>query len=138
MIAPDCKELRNEDSTKYLNSMTFFRLKSCTTENVDDLAAYLNKKIEKLFIAIHSINRPIVYGVVSREGEANIVFGVETQNDKTIIESMLKGLLLGVEVESYSPDISVKDEKRVVKVGLSLLFLFSRWRTKSRSLICPL
>lgn len=111
LIAPDCKEWRNEDSAKYLNSMTFFRLKSCTTENVDDLAAYLNQKIEKLFIAIHSINRPIVYGVVSREGEANIVIGVETQNDKTIIESMLKGLLLGVEVEPYLPNFSVRDGK---------------------------
>ena len=72
LIAPDCKELRNEDSAKYLNSMTFFRLKSCTTENVDDLAAYLNQKIEKLFIAIHSINRPIVYveffGMNPRQG----------------------------------------------------------------------
>ena len=49
LIAPDCKELRNEDSAKYLNSMTFFRLKSCTTENVDDLAqifAGISKSIE--------------------------------------------------------------------------------------------
>lgn len=111
LVAPECKELMNEASAVYLNSMTFFRLNSCTTENIDDPATYLNKKIEKLFIAIHSIKRPVVYGVVSRNGRANIVIGVQTQSDKIIIESMLKGLLLGVEVESYQPDFSLRNEE---------------------------
>lgn len=112
LVASKCEELMNEESAKYLNNMTFFRLNSCTTENVEDLAAYLNEKIEKLFIAIHSIERPVVYGVVSRNGRANIVIGVQTQNDKQIIESMLKGLLIGVEVEPYKPDFLLKKDEK--------------------------
>lgn len=106
LVVPDCKELVNEESARYLDNMTFFRLNNCTTEKVDDLASYLNQKIEKLFIAIHSFNRPVVYGVISRNGKANIVIGVQTRNDKTIIESMMKGLLLGIEVEPYQPAFS--------------------------------
>ena len=106
------EELKYEKSAEYLNSMTFFRLNSCTTENVEDLAAYLNQKIEKLFTAIHSLNRPIVYGVVSRDGKANIVIGVETQKDESIVKSMIMGLLLGVEIEPYKPDFSLKENEK--------------------------
>ena len=59
-------------------------MNSCTTENVEDLADYLNQKMEKLFTAIHSLGRPVIYGVVSRNGKANIVIGVETREDEQL------------------------------------------------------
>lgn len=100
------EELYQEKSTEYLNNTTFFRLNSCTTENIEDLAAYLSQKMEKLFTAIHSLGRPVIYGVISRNGQANIVIGVETQEDETIIKSMIMGLLTGIEVENCSFDFS--------------------------------
>lgn len=100
------KELCQKKSAEYLNNTTFFRLNSCTTENVEDLADYLNQKMEKLFTAIHSLGRPVIYGVVSRNGKANIVIGVETREDETIIKSMMMGLLTGIEVENCSFDFS--------------------------------
>ena len=62
--------------------------------------------MEKLFTAIHSLGRPVIYGVISRNGQANIVIGVETQEDETIIKSMIMGLLTGIEVENCSFDFS--------------------------------
>lgn len=101
-------ELVNRNSAKFLNTLTFFRLCSCTTEDVEDLAKYLNEKIEKLFTAIHSLNRPIIYGVVSRNGKANLVIGVETQKDEAVVKSMLRGLLMGIELEKCTLDFSVQ------------------------------
>ena len=105
------KELCQKKSAEYLNNTTFFRLNSCTTENVEDLADYLNQKMEKLFTAIHSLGRPVIYGVVSRNGKANIVIGVETREDETIIKSMMMGLLTGIEVENCSFDFSQKESE---------------------------
>lgn len=111
--AADCgRELKCDGSAEYLKSMTFFRLNSCTTEEMEDIAAYLNQKIEKLFTAIHSLNSPVIYGIVSRNGKANIVIGVETQAHETVVKSMMLGLLTGIEVESCSLDFSVdRNEK---------------------------
>lgn len=100
------RDMCQEKSAEHLNHLTFFRLNSCTTENVEDLAAYLNQKMEKLFTAIHSLGRPIIYGVVSRDGKANIVIGVETKEDEAVIKSMIMGLLLGIEVENCSFNFS--------------------------------
>lgn len=102
----DARDLINETSAEYLNNVTFFRLSSCTTEDVEDLAAYLNEKIVKLFTAIHSLNRPILYGVVSRNQRANLVMGVETQKDEAVVKSILSGLLVGIELEPCSLDFS--------------------------------
>lgn len=101
-------ELINERSAEYLDSLTFFRLNNCTIEKIEDLADYLNEKIGRLFVALHTLNRPIIYGVVSRGGNASIIIGVETQTDETIIKSMLMGLLVGIEIESCSFNFSTR------------------------------
>lgn len=107
LVASDSeKELINENSAKFLNTLTFFRLCSCTTEDVADLAKYLNEKSEKLFTAIHLLSRPIIYGVVSRNGRANLVIGVETQKDEAVVKSMITGLLVGIELEKCTFDFS--------------------------------
>ena len=72
--------------------------------------------MEKLFTAIHSLGRPVIYGVISRNGQANIVIGVETQEDETIIKSMIMGLLTGIEVENCSLIFPRAEAKQVLVV----------------------
>jgi len=103
-VNPDSiRECLDEDSAQTIDGMRFFRLNSCTTEQVDDLAAYLNERMDKLFTAIHSLGVPIAYGVVSYEKQANLVLGVGNKEAQEIIESFVEGLLTGVELTPYTP-----------------------------------
>lgn len=94
----------DNDSMRTLESMKFFRLNSCTTEKVDDLAMHLNKKMEKLFIAIHSLGAVIAYGVSSYNGETNIILGVENKDAQQIVESFIQGMLTGVDLSPFAFD----------------------------------
>jgi len=99
-------EIVSKDSAAYLAEFTFFRLNSCTTEDAENLSLYLNMKIEKLFTALHPLNQPVIYGVVSRGGRASIVIGVRSAVSETIVKSLIKGLLAGIDVEDCSFDFS--------------------------------
>lgn len=101
-------ELLEEDSVKVLEGFRFFKLTSCTTESVDDLALYLNERMDKLFTAIHPLGATLVYGVASYEGVTNLILGVDSKDAQNIVESVVKGLLTGIELEPYS----VKFENR--------------------------
>lgn len=58
------KNYLDKDSLKTLAGMWFFRLDSCTTEKIEDLAEYLQERMEKLFTALHSLGEPIAYGII--------------------------------------------------------------------------
>jgi hypothetical protein len=96
------------DSANAVAAMRFFRLTSCTTEKVDNLADYLKEKMDKLFTALYSLDMPIVYGIISDQGKTNLVIGVNSTGDGNIIDSLLKGLLTGIELTSYEPEIESK------------------------------
>lgn len=96
------------DPNGLIDSMHFFRLTSCTTEDMKDLADYLKSKMEKLFTAIHSLNVPVVYGVISYEGQANLVLGVENKIAEDVTKSLVEGLLTGIELTSYAPKMSAR------------------------------
>lgn len=100
------KKCLNDNSAQDLEGMRFFRLNSCTTEQVDDLAGYLNEKMEKLFTAIHLLDVPIVYGIISYEGQTNLVLGVESKDAKEVVEHFVKGLLTGIELTSFTPNFT--------------------------------
>ena len=90
--------------------MRFFRLNSCTTEQVDDLAAYLNEKMDKLFTAIHSLGVPIAYGIVSYKGQTNLVLGVESKDAQEVVESFIQGLLTGIELTPFVPNFTSRTD----------------------------
>ena len=73
--------LMDEESTTRIQSMTFFRISSCTVDNVEKVFENINERFEKLFTALYSINVPISYGLVSRNGVTNIVLGVYESTD---------------------------------------------------------
>ena len=99
-------ELLDTESTELLDNIRFFRLESCTTEDIDDLSKYLNEKMEKLFIAIHALNVPVIYGVISYEGKSNIVLGVESKDAESAIKSIIEGLLNGIELAPFIANFS--------------------------------
>ena len=104
------RECLDNDSAKIIEGMRFFRLNSCTTEQVDDLAAYMNEKMDKLFTAIHSLGVPVAYGIVSYQGQTNLVLGVESKDAQEILESFVKGLLTGIELTPYVPDFTSRSQ----------------------------
>lgn len=105
----------DKEPNRLIDSMHFFRLTSCTTENIDDLADYMKSKMEKLFTAVHSLNMPVVYGVICYEGQANLVLGVANKIAEDVTKSLVEGLLTGVEMTPYMPKMT--DRKTNTKKG---------------------
>ena len=100
-----------DSSNILLDRFTFYRLVSCTMENVDDMFEFLNEKMKKFFTAIHSLEKPIVYGVVSYEGVTNLVLGVyEDKSEANTIKHIMEGLLSGIELCSFSPDLNSRNK----------------------------
>lgn len=93
-----------DNSSDIIQGMRFFRLKSCTTEEVEDLALYLNEKMEKLFVATSSLNEPIAYGIASYDGQTSLVIGVQSAEAESVIKSLIEGLLTGIEIADYTMD----------------------------------
>lgn len=90
-----------KDSTLRLQSMTFFRIGSCTADNVDKVFENVNECFEKLFTALYSINIPIAYGAVSRNGVTNLVLGVYSGNDVESVKSITQGMLSGIDMKEF-------------------------------------
>lgn len=94
-------------SSVLLESIKFYRIIRCKTEDAENLFKSLNKKLEKLITALHSVNKPIAYGIISRDGVTNIVIGIygAGQDNYDTLTGIIKGMLFGVEVEELPRDI---------------------------------
>lgn len=103
----------DENSVYVVERMKFFRLVSCTTEEEEDLAQYLNEKMGKLFTAIYSLGVPIAYGIVSYEGQTSLVLGVASKEAQQVIESFIRGMLTGIELKPYTPNFSNRSTSAV-------------------------
>lgn len=99
------------NSSLLLESMRFFRISRCTVENSDNLFETVNAKIEKLFTALHAINVPVAYGVISRGGVTNLVLGVYSRNDTEPVKKVVRGLLSGIDLEDFGTGFSDAAEK---------------------------
>jgi len=102
----DLEPLLEKDSTLRLQSMTFFRIGSCTADNVDKVFENVNERFEKLLTALYSINIPIAYGIVSRDGVTNLVLGVYSRSDVESVKTITQGMLSGVDIKEIIPDFS--------------------------------
>ena len=103
----------DKDSVNRINGFRFFKLSSCITENIDELDKYMQDKMNKLYTAIHSLNAPIIYGIVSECGRTNLIIGVEDKQDKEVIRSVLGGLMTGVELSDYT----IPNDAFITKTG---------------------
>lgn len=112
LMVSDVNSLLDPQSVEILECMSFFRLGSCTTENVEDLAGYLQEKMTRLFTAIHSLNVLVAYGIVSYNGKSDLVIGLAGNDGKIVAETILEGLLTGVETTPYKVNLSEKNTSR--------------------------
>lgn len=107
LCAPDdIESLLDAQSSLRLESMTFFRITSCTVDNVEDVFESVNKCFEKLFSAFHSINISIAYGLVSHKGVTNLVLGVYHSGDVEAVRAIAQGMLSGIGLEAFTPNFS--------------------------------
>lgn len=98
--------LLDKESTLRLQSITFFRIGSCTADNVEKVFENVNERFEKLLTALYSINIPIVYGIVSRDGITNLVLGVYFKEDVQSVKAITQGMLSGIEMNEIVPDFT--------------------------------
>lgn len=134
----DIDQHLDSDSTLQLDGITYFRISSCSTESVDTAFEAINAKIEKLFTALHSIGVSIGYGLVSRNGITNLVLGVYSCRDVESVKSITQGMLLGIEMESFSPNFSCEknsDRSFGILSGVPSLYLRDQKQTFSLSTI---
>lgn len=95
-----------KDSTSRLQGMTFFRIISCTADNVDKVFENVNVRFEKLLTALYSIDIPIAYGIVSRDGVTNLVLGVYSKSDVESVKTITQGMLSGIDMKEIVPNFS--------------------------------
>lgn len=100
------ESLLEKDSTNRLQGMTFFHIISCTTDSVDKVFENVSVRFEKLLTSLYSINIPIAYGIVSRNGITNLVLGVYSKSDVEIVKTITQGMLSGIDLKEIVPDFS--------------------------------
>lgn len=104
-------DLSYDNSAQLLDAVSFYRIKSCSAENPDEIEQYLNTKMVKFYTAIHALNNPVVYGIISYAGTTNLVIGVysENNNDAETVKSIMQGLLDGIELLPFNPGFTVRN-----------------------------
>lgn len=104
-------DLSYDNSAELLDAVSFYRIKSCSAENSDEIELYLNVKMVKFYTAIHALNKPVIYGVVSYAGTTNLVIGVYTEDnsDAEIVKSIMQGLLDGIELLPFKPQYTERE-----------------------------
>lgn len=132
------ERLLTRESSSQLDGMTYFRISCCTAETIDKVFEAMNAKIEKLFTALHSIGVSISYGLVSRNGVANLVLGVYSKSDVESVTKITQGMLSGIEMESYTPNFSGDNSSGMshgILSGVPSLYLREEKQTFSLSSI---
>lgn len=134
----DIEPLMDQDSSLRLESMTFFRISSCTADNVEKVFENVNKRFEKLFTALYSIDIPVAYGVVSRDGVTNLVLGVYSSEDVEPVKSITQGMLSGIDIEEIVPSFRSDRSKKMshgILTGVPSLYVKEEKQTFSLSSI---
>ncbi len=107
-------KLLEQDAANSLDCFTFYRIYSCTIEETDEPEVLLKNKMEKYFTALHALNVAIVFGIISRNGMAELVIGV----GEKVSESILAGLLPGVDLRETYPKFSAQTTQSASMCGL--------------------
>lgn len=126
--------LLEKNSTLRLQSMTFFRIGSCTADNIEKVFDNVNERFEKLITALYSIDITIAYGVVSRDGVTNLVLGVYSGSDVESVKTITQGMLSGIDIEEIIPDFSPSTSNNInhgILAGIPSLYVKERKQTFS-------
>lgn len=108
-------ELSYDNSGELLDAVSFYRIKSCSAENPEEIEQYLKTKMVKFYTAIHALNKPVVYGIISYAGTTNLVIGVYSKEDSGVetVKSIMQGLLDGIELFPFKPDYAKRKNTNV-------------------------
>lgn len=109
----DIEKYLDNGSTDRLQSMTFFRVSSCTADNVDKVFEDVCERFQKLFAALYAINIPVAYGVQSIDGVTNLIVGIYRSSDVESVKSVMQGMLSGVELNPIKPEFSNSNGKPI-------------------------
>lgn len=133
----DMESLLDNESTLRLESMTFFRISSCTADHADKVFESVNERFEKLFTAFYSIDIPIAYGLVSSEGVTNLVIGVYQSGGVGSVKTMMQGMLSGIELKEIKPSFQCnhREVSHGILSGIPALFLNGKKQNFSLSSI---
>ena len=134
----DIESFMDTNSTLRLQSMTFFRIGSCTADNVEKVFENVNERFEKLFTALYSINIPVAYGLVSSGGVTNLVIGVYQSKDVESLKAITQGMLSGIELDAISPRFDIENNSNRnygILTGVPSLFVKEQKQTFSLSSI---
>ncbi len=99
------------NSVVSLDAMSFYRIASCTIDKTDDVFRSINEKTEKLMAALHSVNIPIGFGVVSSGGVTNLVLCISQKGNSRTVTKIVNGLLSGIEIQEFTPGFAKKVKK---------------------------
>ena len=128
--------LIDPNSTLRLQSMTFFRIASCTADNVEKVFENVNERFEKLFTALYSIDVPVAYGLISCDGITNLVVGVYQSKDVESVKLITQGMLSGIDLQPIQPNFVPKDNTKTnngILAGVPSLFVREQKQTFSLS-----
>lgn len=119
------ESLLDKESTLRLESMTFFRISSCTADNVEKVFESVNERFEKLFTALYSIDIPIAYGLVSYEGITNLVIGVAQNSGVSSVKAIMQGMLSGIELKEIKSSFKCNNSDVIhgILAGVPSLFV---------------
>lgn len=105
----DVNKLIYDNSAELLDAVTFFKIKSCSAENPDEIETYLESKMTKFYTAIHALDKAIIYGIIAYEGDTSLVIGVYAEkNEVETVKRIMQGLLDGIDLETFNPHYSTR------------------------------
>lgn len=109
--ATDIDKASLEKSWDFMRNFTFYRISDCTIDKTDDAFKFFAEKMQKLFVAAHSIHRFVCYGIVSYNGKTSLVVGLQKTGGKVPMR-ILEGLLPGITLETFTDfDVSKYNSK---------------------------
>ena len=114
--------------------MTFFRIGSCTADNIDKVFENVNERFEKLLTALYSIDIPIAYGIVSRDGVTNLVLSVYSSSDVESVKTITQGMLSGIDMKEIVPNFAPSKSANIkhgILAGVPSLYVKEKKQTFS-------
>lgn len=99
----DVSNYIDKQGISFLNSVSFFKVESCSVDNIDKSYEELKNKSQKLLSSLNSINITIVYGLISKDGQSNLILGVYNPKKKSQLKRLISGTLSNVRLTEYTP-----------------------------------
>ena len=89
-----------------LSAFRFINIQNLVVGDKEELEKHLSEKMSRLFTALHPLGAPVLWGVISYNGKARLVAGIQNKEHEGVLRSVLDGMLTGSELDEFSPEFS--------------------------------